>query len=109
MNWWTALLDVFKVGVQAKNARDQRKSAEQLLAQQRENEAAAAAASDQMAKQAFLSQANAAKMAYGSLTSPGTLQVPPSGAVATSSLDAYLPMLVIGVVAFAVLSMLFKR
>jgi hypothetical protein len=109
VNWWTALLEVFKVGVQAKSAHDQKKSAEQLLAQQRANEAAAAAATDQMAKQAFLSQANAAKMAYGSLTTPGTLQTQPSGAVSMSSLDAYLPMLVIGVVALAVLSMLFKR
>jgi hypothetical protein len=106
MDYWSAIVEAFKIGVQAKNARDQRKSAEALQAAQRDAEASAARSTDQLAKQAFTAQANAARMAYGSLTSPGTLQA--SGPSVTG-LDAYLPMIVVGVVALAVISFLFKK
>lgn len=105
MNWWQALVEVFKVGVQAKNVRDQKKAAETLLAEQRAAEAAALAATNDAQRQAFTAQANMAKLAYGSLTTPGTIGTPQASG---SALDKFLPFVVVGVIALGAFSILRK-
>lgn len=105
MDWWKALIEVFKVGAAAKTARDQRKAGEALLAQEAAAMKAAQESTDASRKQMLMAQADVAKLAYSSLTTPGSLQAAPSSA---SPLDAFLPFIIVGLVALTAFAM-FKK